>query len=391
MKILMLYNEFRSSFGGEDKVVDEMISLFQRNNVEIVLEKRSNKSLNILGKARAFFSGVYNIFAYQSMTNLIRDENPDIVHVHNLYPFFSPSVLAACRRAGVPVVMTLHNFALTCPHWSHFRRGKVCEECTSGATYRCVFNNCQENMFESVGYALRSDVARRFGLFRRNVSSFIALTEFAKMRLIRAGYPSRKIVVFPNLVRVPRVKADVRKGEYVAFAGRISEEKGVDCLLAAASILPDITFEVAGDGPLLPQLMAGAPENVTFRGRLNAMELEKFYRTARVLVVPSNCFEMCPTVLLEGMAMALPAVVSRTGGLPEFVSDGESGLLFEPGNSEDLASKIQKLWTDLDLAVKLGGAARQWAERECSESVYLDRLMGVYTGVLNQRTENSTV
>jgi len=388
MKIQILYNEFRSIVGGEDKIVGDMISILGKNGVEVSLEKRSSKNLNFFDKSKAFFGGIFNFPEYFFMLDLLENNHPDIVHVHNLYPFFSPSVLVACRRAGVPVVMTLHNFGLTCPHWSHFRKGQTCEKCADGNVLWCVVKNCQGNPAESIGYALRSDVARRFGLFRKNVNTFIALTEFAKKRLVTAGYPSKRIVVFPNPVDKPASQADVRNGGYVAFAGRISEEKGVQCLLAAAQRLPNVPFEVAGDGPLLPLLKTEAPDNVAFHGVLNATDLARFFQNARLLVVPSECFEMCPTVLLEGMAMALPVVVSRTGGLPEFVADGESGLLFERGDSEDLAAKIRELWYDAELAMKLGRAARQWTELECSESIYFDRLMGVYLGVLERKARD---
>lgn len=383
MKVLMLYNEFRSAFGGEDKVVSEMISIFQDHGVEVILETRSSKNLTFTKKTEAFFGGVYNPKSYSEIKKLLIAERPDVVHVHNLYPFFSPSVLAACRKAQVPVVMTLHNFALTCPHWSHFREGKVCEECTSGNTAWCVINNCQGNILESIGYAIRTDMARRFGWFRKNVSVFLALSEFAKKRLVSAGYPDDKIVVFPNPVELPENRAHMREGKYVAFAGRMSEEKGVDCLLAAARLLPNLEFGLAGDGPLFEKAQADASENVKFHGRLNAMELQSFYRNARLLVVPSTCFEMCPTVLLEGMALALPVVASKTGGLPEFVSHEETGLLFERGDPKDLAAKINQLWNDPDLSEALGEAARQWITQECNKTVYFNRLMGVYRGLVD--------
>lgn len=374
----MLYNEFRSAFGGEDKVVSEMMSIFRDNRVEVVLETRSSKNMGLWGKVEAFFGGVFNPRSYAQVRRLLREMRPDLVHVHNLYPLFSPSVLVACRKEGVPVVMTLHNFALTCPHWSHFRDGTICELCAHGNNLWCVAHNCQKNIAESVGYALRATAADRFGWFRNHVDRFIGLTGFAKERLVAAGYPADRIAVFPNPVETTSRRARVRDGRYVAFAGRMSEEKGIDCLLAAARLLPDVPFGLAGDGPLFGAAQAEATANVTFFGRLTGEELAPFYENARMLVVPSTCFEMCPTVILEGMALGLPIVASRTGGLPELVEHERTGLLFERANPDDLAAQVQRLWSDLGMAEEMGGSGRTWVAEQCDKAVYFERLMGVY-------------
>ena len=93
--------------------------------------------------------------------NVLDRERPDVVHAHNVYPLFSPSVLVAARRSGVPVVMTCHNYRLGCPTMNHFRRGAVCELCTGGHEHRCVLTNCRGSLAESAAYAARAIVARR--------------------------------------------------------------------------------------------------------------------------------------------------------------------------------------------------------------------------------------
>ena len=115
----------------------------------------------------------------------IREFEPDIVHVHELYPFFSPWILLECKRAGVPVIMTCHDYRLTCPTYQHLCRGMVCQLCAKGHEYWCVLKNCRENIFESLAYAMWKVVARKFELFFNNVSVFIAGSQFAKARLMR--------------------------------------------------------------------------------------------------------------------------------------------------------------------------------------------------------------
>jgi glycosyltransferase involved in cell wall biosynthesis len=378
VKILMIYNEYRSDRGGEDKVVENMVSLFEKKNIAVRLVRRSSKNLGFLEKCRASVKGIYNIEAYRTVSRLVAKECPDVVHVHNLYPLFSPSVLVACRDAGMPVVMTVHNYGLTCPHWSHYRNGEICELCAKGNVMWCVLKNCQGNILESAGYAVRSGVAMHFNLFQNNVTRFIALTDFSRQWLISAGFSPEKIDVVPNMIDIPGYKGDPGNGLYGAFAGRISPEKGVETLISAAAVLPGVPFSVAGSGPLLERFQQQPVSNVKFRGLLDFCELSEFFSNARFLVVPSRSYEMCPTVILEAMAMGLPIIASRIGGLPEIVQDGQTGLLFEPGNSEDLARKARLLWDNPEFCRKLGLSGREWVIRECREDIHIQRLMSVY-------------
>jgi glycosyltransferase involved in cell wall biosynthesis len=374
----MIYNEYRSDRGGEDKVVENMTALFEKNEINVCLVKRSNKNLSFLDKCKAFVNGVYSIEAYRTVSRLLISESPDVVHVHNLYPLFSPSVLVACRDARTPVVMTVHNFGLTCPHWSHYRSGQICELCADGNVMWCILKNCQGNIFESTGYALRSGVARRFRLYHNNVTRFIALTDFSRQWLISAGIRPNSIDVIPNMIDIPEHRADPGKGQYAAFAGRISPEKGVETLISAAALLPGTPFSVAGKGPLLEEFQRRPLPNVRFRGLLDSRELSEFYSHARFLVVPSRWYEMCPTAILEAMALGLPIIASRIGGLPEIVQDGVTGLLFEPGNAEDLSRKARVLWDNPELCRKLGLTGREWVIRECRDDIYIQRLLSVY-------------
>ncbi len=380
MKLLQIYNQYRSLCGGEETVVHRTAALVEKHGGRTTLIMRSSRGLenSLTGKFRAACSGIYNADAYREITEAIRRDRPDVVHAHNLYPLFSPSVLVACRRAAVPVVLSLHNHMLTCPNVDHLYHGQICERCTGGSEYWCMVRNCRRNFLESTAYAARSMVARKLRLFHNNVTLFVALTKFAKQRLIDAGFDARKICVLPNMVDVDSQPVDPADGQYVAFAGRLSREKGIETLLAAATRMPDVPVRLAGDGPLLDCLTEQAPASTTLLGRLNGQSMTAFYRGARFVVLPSTCFEMCPLVVSEAMSHGLPVVASRIGGNPELVDDGATGLLFEPGNAADLADKIWTLWNDPELCRRLGRAGREKAVRQYGEEVYYRRLTEIY-------------
>lgn len=380
MKLLQVYNQYRSLFGGEETVVQRIAELVVRNGGEARLLMRSSRGLDqsIGGKIKAFCSGVYNPFSYHDMVRFLHRYHPDVTHVHNLYPLFSPSVLVALRRAGIPIVMTVHNHFHTCPTADHLHRGRVCERCVGGKEYHCVLQNCRGNALESVGYALRSAVARQLRLFTDNVTIVVALNEFARERLVRAGFPPDRVVVLPNMVEIPETAADPLRGEYAVFSGRMCPEKGVSTLLEAAGMVPEVPVRLLGDGPTLEEHRAAAPDNAVFVGRLPSDKVADAYRKARFLVVPSRWFEGCPLVILEAMSHGLPVVASRIGGLPELVDDGVTGLLFEPGNAQELSVKMSALWSDPDQCRQMGEQGRRKALRDYSEHVYWTRLEEVY-------------
>jgi glycosyltransferase involved in cell wall biosynthesis len=393
MKAYQVYNEQRSRLGGEPAVVETTMRVLAQNGHVSRLVMKSSRVLesSILKRISAFFGGVYNIRAYHEMRRLLEEDRPDVVHVHSVYPMFSPSILVACRRAGVPVVMTVHTHNLTCPAWYHLYRGRVCEDCLGGHEYRCVLKNCRENIFESSGYALRNAFARVFRLFHDNVTMIIVMTRFAKERLMRAGFRKDQIVVIPHATSVIESAVERRVGEYVAFSGRISPEKGVDVFLYAAALMPDVPFKVAGDGPARSELMAKAPRNVEFVGRLGFDDLVAFYQRSRILVAPSLWFEPFGMVVVDAMALGVPVIASRIGGLPDVVDDGVTGLLFEPGNREALVGQLRLLWNDPELCRQMGKAAREKVLRGYTQDAYYHNLMAVYQTAIERCRDGAVV
>ena len=360
-------------------MVDAIAALLEQHGDAVTTWIRDNAELgdDVRGKARAFFGGVYSPASARAMRDVLAREAPDVVHTHNLYPLFSPSVLVECRRRGVPVVAHLHSYLLTCPTTFHLHAGHICERCRGGHEYACVLQNCRGNLAESVGYALRTAVARRLRLFSDNVTLFLAISRFAKQLLVAEGYLDEQIVVLPNMVTIPERVTDPARGEYLAFVGRLSVEKGVETLLEAAR-LTALPVRIAADTSEAAELVSGAPRNVTFVGHLDAERLDDFYRGARALVVPSIWYEPFGLVVAEAMAYGLPVIASRIGALPELVDEGASGLLFAAGNAPDLAQQMLALWSAPERCRRMGSVGRTMAAREYGAPVYYDRLRAAY-------------
>ena len=378
MKAIQLTNLHRFR-GGADVVAEENARLLTRRGNESVLLTRDSRrsATGLMGKVRAFRSGVYSAAGRRLVATALQQYAPDLVHIHEVYPFFSPWVLRDCARAGVPVVMTCHDYRLTCPIAVHLRDKDICELCLEGREYWCFLKNCRGNRLESLGYALRSAVARKWRLFLDNVTLYTTPSEFVKGRLADAGFPAERIVVVPNMISAPGSAVDPSSNTYVAYVGRIVPEKGIETLLTSAR-MTGLEVHLAGDYSQMPALRENAPPNVTFSGLLGRSEVRQFYQDARFLVFPSLWYETFGLVTAEAMSCGLPVIASNIGAVPEVVEDGVTGLLFEAGNAADLAAKMRFLWDHPGLCREMGQAGREKVIREYSEDVYYDRLMHVY-------------
>lgn len=344
---------------------------------------------NIFGKFKALHNGIYARKTVRNFANTLAEFRPDVVHVHELLPLLSGWILQKCTKLGIPTVMLVSAYRLTCPVATHFRNGKICTRCLGGREYWCILKNCRDNLPESIAVAVHNVVMRGFGMYAEHVTRLIAPSDFSARWLIeKAGIPKDRVVTLNPLIDLPDAPADADEGEYVAYAGRFAPEKGVDTLLEATR-LTGLPVRLAGDSATL---YAGR-ENVRMIITQNSTELAQFYRGSRILVVPSIWNEVFGMVAAEAMAHGVPVVVAQVGGLADLVDDGVTGLLFEPGNATDLADKLKRLWHDRRLCRRLGVAGREKIFRLCAKDIYFKRLMSIYeesraaVGASAKRTE----
>jgi glycosyltransferase involved in cell wall biosynthesis len=196
--------------------------------------------------------------------------------------------------------------------------------------------------------------------------------------MVSQGIPAERIVVIPNMIKAPPVMNGRDVGSYVAYAGRVSPEKGIHVLVEAARQSKGIPFQIAGSYARMPEVLHIAPENAQFLGERPPEAMPQFLSSSRFVVMTSVCFEGFPISVAEAMACGKAVICPRIGGLPEIVEDGVSGLLFEPGNAADLADKIRRLWESPELCLRMGRAGREKAIREYSPERYYARLMEAY-------------
>ena len=370
MKVLIVHNDY-GKYSGEEAVVDKMAAMLRSHRHEVAFYRLSSAECreSAIGKIRGFVDGVYSRHGVRGMREALRREQPDVVNVHNLYPFISPAALWECRKTGVPVVMTVHNFRLICPTGLFMRDGRPCEWCLQrGNEWGCIRYNCEHSWPKSAGYALRNAVARITGAYRKNVTAFACITAFQREKLIAAGYDARCIVVVPNSIDA-QASYDSSIGKYVAYIGRLSYEKGYDLLLQVAKRNPNIEFRFAG--AKREHDVADIPANVIFEGYLQKEQLNKFIQDARIVVMPSRCYEGFPMTILEAAQHGKPTIGPDHGGFTEIIGRGGDaiGRLFTPGDMDDMERQVVDLWNDRDEIKELGRRAFDKLHREYSSDV----------------------
>lgn len=373
MKILIVHNNY-GRYSGEEAVVDKLVAMWSSHGHQVAQLRPTTAGSrdNLMGNVRGFFAGLYCLSGVKAMREALRREKPDVVNIHNLYPFISPAALFECKKASVPVVMTTHNFRLICPTGLFIRNGIPCEQCLKhGNEWDCVRYNCEANLLKSIGYAARNAVARYTGAYRKCVDRFACITDFQRHKLIAAGYDTKKMTVIPNFLSTEESFVQ-EVGTYVAYCGRISAEKGVDLILEVARRNPNIPFRLAGV-VRENEHIGDLPANCELVGYLTGEDLARFYRYAAFFVLPSRCYEGFPMAILEAAQFGKPAIGPDHGGFTEIIGKGKEaiGKLFVPNQVDDLERQVVELWSRPALINELGEKANLKLRLEySSEAVY---------------------
>lgn len=376
MKVLIVHNRYQLA-GGEDAVVDAEVALLQSQGVEVQRYERHNDDIKGMSLASAAVQAYWSRQTVQEVSAILAEWRPDVVHVHNTLSLVSPSVYWAAAQHRVPVVQTLHNFRLLCPQGMLLREGKVCEQCVGKSVpWPAVVHRCyRDSRAQSAVLTGLLTVHRAMGTYTAKVARFIALNEFCRAKFIEGGLPAEKVVVKPNFVDLPLPDSNAPRSGGL-FVGRLSHEKGIETLVQAKLAYPAMPVEVIGSGP----------EEVSVKGAFGSaafgfMALDGIVQRMRqvaFLVLPSICYENFPRTIVEAFACGLPVIASRIGSLAVLVRDGETGLLFDPADPQDLVRKVQ--WAQAHPAdmARMGANARRQYELEFNAEVNFARLMAIY-------------
>lgn len=336
---------------------------------------------------RAFYSPEVE----RAVGRLIDDTSPQVAYVLHYLKKLSPSLLVGIKKRGLPLVVRISDFLMVCPQALFLRDGKPCTLCARGnlwpsLRYRCVAGS----LGASVVHFLSWHYQRWRGYFDL-IDRFVVSNEFMLEKMVEGGWPRDKMALIPTPVS-PAFLADAAvaaKAEpsYILYVGHMEPHKGTDVLLRAYGRLarqgapPKLVLVGKCDTPFGTECRRLAEElglgpRAEFRGPMDGEPLRALYRGALFTVFPSICYENMPNVVIESLASGTAVVASSHGSIAPLIRDGETGLLFAPGDDEALADAmgkgLQPGWSE-----QAGRAARSDAARYALDR-HLEQLLRLF-------------
>lgn len=303
--------------------------------------------LEAAGVASGLIGGLFNRAALTMVTQWIEanDTPRTVYHLHGWAQILSPSVFKALQPVSHRLVLSAHDFFLTCPNGSQsfLKSGRICP--LTPMTPTCIAANCDRRLYaHKLWRVARQAVQRRF-YDRRHSPPVFAIHEAMRPFLMRTGIPSASIHTVPNPVTAwtpERIAAE--QNDEVLFVGRLEETKGPD-LAAAACRAAGVKLRVIGDGVLRERLATDYPEALLM-GRRGAAEIAEYARHARLLVMPSRYPEPFGLVAVEALWSGLPVIATDTAFLSDDIVAAGAGLAVEPRDTAAFAGAIRSLFDD---------------------------------------------
>lgn len=346
-KILIIHNNYRN-LGGEDVAVKNEIS-FLKKHYEVETLFFSNKSRNLIG---ILSSLVFrnNLESNGKVKFAINDFKPDLIYIHNTWFQASLGIFDIAKNTNIKTVVKLHNFRYFCTSYyttsNHLNNNEICQACgLTNSSVGKINKYFKESLIKSLAVI---NYGKKYLKILKNYNIHIlVLTDFHKKFLINLGVDENKITIFPNNLQLDRTYSenDNINRDYIVYAGRISEEKGVKELIETfiESNLEDLKLKIIGKGPQLDSLREMFQNNkIEFIGEKTNKEVLDIISKSRAVITATKLYEGQPTLLCEASSLGIPSIFPDTGGIKEFFPDNYQ-LAFEQFNYKDLKNKLLQL------------------------------------------------
>ncbi|MBR0360488.1 MAG: glycosyltransferase [Clostridia bacterium] len=396
MKILMV-NKFLYPRGGSESYMlylgehlkklghkIEYFGMYDENNTvgNSIGKYTQNMDFHSKGLARFLypFKIIYSREAKKKIMQVIDDFKPDIVHMNNINFQLTPSIIYGIKKRGVKLVQTVHDYQMICPNHLlyNFDKNTPCEKCVKGSHINCIKNKCIHN--STVKSILGVIEAKLYSLLKtyKKVDLFVCPSNFLENKLLSAkGYYKGKTKTIHNFIDKEKFSnTDRKEDSYIVFIGRLSKEKGIEYIAKTAKLLGEYTFVIAGSGP--DEGMLKDIDNIKLAGFVTGNDLTELMGNAKLLLLPSVCYENCPLSILEAHSMGVPVVTMNSGGMAELVKDGVTGTLVNEPTPECIALKIKETIENEDYYKTLRENCKKERDNILSVESYCDILVGEY-------------
>lgn len=396
-KILLVHNFYGSAApSGENEAYRAELSLLRSHGHQVVTFTRDSDEIRgdgVLGAIRGGLATPWNPWMAHEIKRRTKEFQPDIVHVHNTFPLISPAIFHAIGSQAARVI-TLHNYRLFCAAGIPTRMGQICTECLdTQSSWPSIHYGCyRDSRLSTLPLATSVQLHRRIGTWTTQVDAFILLTEFQRERMTSAGLPAKRVYVKPNFYPYSPTIIDWHKRtDCVVYVGRLSAEKGIESLVRAWMLWGGNApkLQIIGDGPLLNKMSrlieSQASAQIEMLGQVPAAQAQAAIAHAKLLVLPSECFEGFPMVIREAFAYGTPVAASAIGPLPEIITNGINGVLFKAGDPTSLLQEVEQIWGTPGVLEQLSNGARRAFEDSYSASTNYRMLLNIYEDAIKHQ------
>ncbi len=410
MKILQI-NNYHYIRGGSDRVYFETSKILEKNGHDVlffsVKDHESEKhysdkyfvkpfnyeNVGLLKKIKLAVKFIYNNEAKENLELLIKNEKPDIAHLHIFYGHLTSSILPILKKYNVPIVMSVHEYRMLCPaNIMRNNKGKVCEKCAEGNYFNCIIGKCTKNSLAySTISAMECFVRDRFFSYEEYIDKFIMVSQFIMDKHIqhKPSFKSKSKQIY-NFIDLSKYSPNFLHEDYYLYFGRLSHEKGIMTLLNAWRNFTDLRLKIVGIGELEEDVIKYIDEhkmsNVELVGFLNGDALFDVVKRSKFIFVPSEWYENNPMTVIEGFAFGKPVIGAKIGGIPELVKDDFNGFVFNSGDLDDLTETIRRAESvSSDTYKILGKNAHNFAEENFNETKYYCELLKIYEELLTKQ------
>jgi len=332
-----------------------------------------------LGRFLYPFQILYSLEAKKKIMQVIDEFQPDLVHMNNINFQLTPSIIDGVKKKGVPLVQTVHDYQMICPNHLlyNFEENTPCEACVHGSKLPCIQGKCiHGSLVKSVLGVIEAKLYAWKKTYRK-VDLFICPSQFLEGKLLGAKeFYKGKTKTIHNFINKEQFRETGKTEDYIVFVGRLSKEKGIENLAGAAKLLPEYKFVVAGSGP--DEGMLHGISNLKLAGFLTGEKLRELMGNAKVLLLPSVCYENCPLSILEAHCMGVPVVTMKSGGMAELVQDRVTGSLVDDPTPAGIAQKLKETMEDAGYYQSLKENCKQVKDEILSVETYAEELVREY-------------
>jgi len=312
---------------------------------------------------------IFSTEAKQNLERLLDEIKIDFAHINVIHHYITPVILKTLKDRGIPILWTLHEYTPICPESTFISHGKICEKCFGGAFYHCATNKCKKGSLPASIVAATENYVHSFLNYYQYVDHYLCPSMFLYDKFRSFNFFPEKLVQlyhgyqYNEVEAVQMASTGITEERYIVFVGRLEKIKGAHTVLKALAENPDIHLKLVGTGTQEKELQAYAETNqmtnVTFMGKQSKKQTLEIINGAEFLICPSEWYEVLGFTVVEAMALGKPVIGSDIGAIPEMVINGETGILFAPGNAPELSEKIRALFNDQEAILSMGKKAKK--------------------------------